>query len=145
MGMFLICWDWESYWSWRNNWLTQIPLHVAGEHLPICYNPISWENLIFQHYTDPNHKAKATLEWLKNRRVNVLERWGQSPDLNTIENPWQYLKTAVQRCCSTNLEDLCEFCQEEWGNNLSFTMCKTGTYCIYLKCIQTAKRFSAKY
>lgn len=65
---------------------------------------------ILQHDNDPKHEAKVTLEWLKNRKVNVLEWLSQSPDLKPIEKLWHYLKTAVRRHRLTNLEDLYKFC-----------------------------------
>ena len=40
----------------------------------------------FQHDNDPKHRAKATLEWLRNKNIYILEWSSQSPDLNTIEN-----------------------------------------------------------
>lgn len=38
----------------------------------------------FQHNNDPKHAAKRTMQWFKDRKVNVLEGPSPSPDLKPI-------------------------------------------------------------
>ena len=70
----------------------------------------------FQHDNDPKHTATMSTQWLKEKKVNVLSRPSQSPDLNPIENLWNELKTAVHKWSPTNLNELEQFCKEEWEN-----------------------------
>uniref|UniRef100_A0AAY4C459 Tc1-like transposase DDE domain-containing protein n=1 Tax=Denticeps clupeoides TaxID=299321 RepID=A0AAY4C459_9TELE len=63
---------------------------------------------------DPKHTAKLVTKWLKDNKVNVLERPSQRPDLDPIENLSE-LKRHVRARRPTNLTQLLQFCQEEWA------------------------------
>ena len=60
------------------------------------------EDLLSNRTMTPKHTAKATLEWLQNKNVKVLEWPGQGPDLNPIENLWKDFKIAVHLCSPSN-------------------------------------------
>ena len=65
----------------------------------------------FQHDNDPKHTAKLSTQWLKETKVNVLAWSSQSSDLNSIENLWNDLKTAVHERSPSNITEL-----ELWAN-----------------------------
>ena len=75
-------------------------------------NLILGRRFTFQQDNDLKHKA--TLEWLNNNKINVLEWPSQSSDTNPIEYLWRELTVAVHRRSPSNLAEQEQFSHEEW-------------------------------
>ena len=63
---------------------------------------------------DPAHRSRVVKKWLKDNHVPVLERPRNSPDLNPIENAWNYMKNKFQEAHSTNIQILKEVLMKLW-------------------------------
>ena len=69
----------------KGQWMEQNKEKITEENLlPSARKLKLGRKFTFQHANDPKHTAKAALEWLKNKTINVLEWPSQSPDLNPI-------------------------------------------------------------
>lgn len=68
-------------------------IECLEEGLIYDYNP----ELIFMQDNAKIHKARATLQFLDDWGINVLEDWPPySPDLNPIEHIWWHLKKKLE-------------------------------------------------
>ena len=63
----------------------------------------------------PSILLKLWQNGLRAKKVKLLERPSQSPDLNPIENLWAELNKHVRARRPTNLTQLHQLCQEEWA------------------------------
>ena len=96
---------------------------------------------IIKHDGAPCHRACSTTEYLRQKAVRILkDSPAQSPDLNIIENLCQDLKLKVKDCNPVNVNDLWQYCQEEF-DNISDEYVKKLHYFLpqRIKCVVTAK------
>ncbi len=66
---------------------------------------IGWR-FIVQEDNDPKHKAKASQQFLKVKKWNILQWPNQSPDFNPIEHAFHLLKTKLKAERPTNKQQL---------------------------------------
>ena len=105
------------------------PLHRIEGHMDrFMYRDILNDKLIpfidetmplrnfFQHDNDPKHKSKFVTDWLQANRIEVLPWPSQSPDLNPIENLWDYVDNQIRHQTYSNLNELFNALEMAWRN-----------------------------
>lgn len=70
----------------------------------------------FYQDNDPKHKARIVQEFLLYKCPKVLHPPPQSPDLNPIENLWDYLDRKIRKTPITSILELKERLQYEWDS-----------------------------
>lgn len=79
-------------------------------------------NFIFQQDGDPKHTSKLLKNWFATKKINVLDRPPQSPDMNVIEHLWSIIKPRIARHRPRNLNELDNAIKLEWEQlDQSFT------------------------
>ena len=70
----------------------------------------------FMHDGAPAHRTKTVKKWLEEKNIPVLAWPGNSPDLNPIENAWNYMKKKVQDTQPPSIQALKEELKKLWVN-----------------------------
>jgi transposase len=78
-------------------------LHLGGECL-------------FMQDNAPCHRAKATMKWFADHNIDVITDWPPySPDINPIENLWDYCERKLKNECVNDVEELWLHLQKIWS------------------------------
>ena len=95
---------------------------------------------------DPKHTAKATKEFFKAKKWNVMQLASQSPDLNPIEHAFHLLKTKVKGKCPKNKQELKTVAVEAWQSiTRDETQRLVMSMCSRLQAVIDCKGFATKY
>jgi transposase len=79
---------------------------------------------VFQQDGAPCHTSKKSMEWLKNNNIAVLDWPGNSPDLNPIENMWNYMKNKLQGRDTGSIPKLQAEIQKIWCTEITPAYCE---------------------
>jgi hypothetical protein len=69
---------------------------------------------ILQQDNDPKHKSKATMQYIQDARIDLMDWPPQSPDLNPIENLWSILDQKCKGRMPTDAATLYEDLNNAW-------------------------------
>ena len=80
---------------------------------------------IFMQDGAPCHRSKIVPQFLKSKKIQILDWPGNITDLNLIENLWTVLKHKVSEKQPTNAKELEETIEAVWVLELSAEYCRS--------------------
>lgn len=101
-------------------------INIIKDHLPLCLitkfgrNHCDW---YYQQDNAPCHRATRTINWLKKKKIKLLEWPPSSPDLNPIESLWSVVDRELEKLTITSTGQLKEAIEKTW-KNLDVNLCK---------------------
>ena len=84
VGVFCCLRNWKTFTHWRNYEFKWLPESVYPSVRYLRHG----RDWILQQDNDPKHTSKSTQDWLRKKKLKVLEWPSQSPDLNPNEMLW---------------------------------------------------------
>ena len=79
-------------------------IHVLKHHMLAFLRVHQCDH--FMYDGAPAYNSKSVSKFLTEYNIKVFKSPGNSPDLNPIENAWNYLKTKFQETRPSNIDDL---------------------------------------
>lgn len=92
-------------------------IEVLQDHLSVNFQIHRCQ--VFMHDSAPCHKAKKVTKWLADNKIDVLDWPGNSPDLNPIENCWNFMKKSLDSCNTSSVPRLIEELKILWCRHIS--------------------------
>ena len=102
----------------RNDENRELHPDVVTKHAASFQPNFSSGNGIFQQDNAPCHKYQATLAFLQDNQIEVMDWPPYSPDLNPIENLWAILKRKIERVPRQTKEAVVNRVRDSWNMDL---------------------------
>ena len=94
-------------------------IKVLDEYLrPFIEKSENPERNIHQDDNAPAHRHKNVVEWVRRNNISTIYQPAQSPDLNPIENLWNFLKKKVAKYRAKDKKELIQIVKYVWKNEI---------------------------